>query len=50
MSKAGRILGPTSASSDKSDQSPLASIALFSGIGLLVSLLTVIMRMRGVGL
>jgi hypothetical protein len=50
MPKAARISTPvaTSASSEKSDNSPLVSIALFCGIGLLVSLVAVIMGVQGV--
>jgi hypothetical protein len=46
MSKAVRIFAPISAptgSSDRSDDSPLVSIALFSGIGLLASLIAILM-------
>jgi hypothetical protein len=37
-----------SKSSEKSESHPLVSIALFSGIGLLVSLIAVIWRVQGV--
>jgi hypothetical protein len=49
MPKAARISTPVtaSASSEKSDISALVSIALFSGIGLLVSLVAVIMGVQG---
>jgi len=50
MPKAARISAPIStptASSAKSNHSPLVSIALFSGIGLLVSLLAVLMGVSG---
>jgi hypothetical protein len=48
MRKAARIPTPVSASAAsarKSDSSPLATIALFSGIGLLVSLVAILMGM-----
>jgi hypothetical protein len=51
MPKAVRISSPirtTVASSEKSDNSPLISIALFCGIGLLVSLVAVLMGVPGV--
>jgi hypothetical protein len=50
MPKAARISTPVtaSASSEKSDSSPLVSIALFSGIGLLISLVAVLMGVQGV--
>jgi hypothetical protein len=50
MPKAARISAPVSASkasSDKSDSYPLVSIALFSGIGLLASLIAIIMGVPG---
>jgi hypothetical protein len=51
MPKAVRISSPirtTVASSEKSDNGPLISIALFCGIGLLVSLVAVLMGVTGV--
>ena len=54
MPKAARIatkisVSPvSSATSDKSDSSDLVSIALFSGIGLLVSLVAVLCGINGV--
>jgi hypothetical protein len=51
MAKAARIFVPISAStgsSDRSDSSPLVSIALFSGIGLLASLIAILMGVQGV--
>jgi hypothetical protein len=51
MPKAVRIaaqIRPSTASSKKSENHPLVSIALFSGIGLLVSLITIILGVRGV--
>jgi hypothetical protein len=57
MPKAVRISPPISAStassastvsSEKSNNSPLVSIALFCGIGLLVSLLAILMGVPGV--
>ncbi len=50
MPKAARIspvISASTASSKKSDYSPLISIALFSGIGLLVSLLAILMGVPG---
>jgi hypothetical protein len=47
MSKAARIAAPLGASTAPSGDA-LASIALFSGIGLLVSLIAVIMGVQGV--
>jgi hypothetical protein len=49
MPKAARISTPVTAaaSSEKSDNSPLISIALFSGIGLLISLVAVLMGVQG---
>ena len=51
MPKAARIappISPSTASSDKSDHNPLVSIALFSGIGLLVSLIAVLLGVKGI--
>jgi hypothetical protein len=53
MPKAARISArvPASsipASSEKSESHPLISIALFSGIGLLVSLVAILMGVQGV--
>ncbi|WP_197033617.1 hypothetical protein [Bradyrhizobium sp. URHD0069] len=51
MPKAARVSAPlpaSGASSQKSDGHPLVSIALFSGIGLLVSLIAVILGVQGV--
>jgi hypothetical protein len=51
MPKAARIFVPISASTgsfDRSDNSPLVAIALFSGIGLLASLIAVLMGVQGV--
>jgi hypothetical protein len=51
MAKFIRISTPVTASdasSRKSDSSPLVSIALFSGVGLLVSLLAVLLGVPGV--
>jgi hypothetical protein len=42
------LLPASIAASDKSNNSPLASIALFCGIGLLVSLAAVLMGVSGV--
>jgi hypothetical protein len=50
MPKAVRVSGPipaSAASSEKSDGHPLVSIALFSAIGLLVSLIAVILGIQG---
>jgi hypothetical protein len=50
MPKAVRISAPIRASSTSSGQSegsPLVSIALFSGIGLLVSLIAILMGVPG---
>jgi hypothetical protein len=47
MSKAARIAAPLGASAPSAD-APLVSIALFSGIGLLVSLIAVLMGVQGV--
>jgi hypothetical protein len=49
MPKATRIAAssPVSSVSPKSDHHPLASIALFSGIGLLVSLVAALMGVQG---
>jgi hypothetical protein len=46
MSKAARIAAPLGASARSADA--LVSIALFSGIGLLVSLIAVLMGVQGV--
>jgi hypothetical protein len=51
MPKAVRVSTPilaSTASSEKSDSHPLVSIALFSGVGLLVSLIVVILGVSGV--
>jgi hypothetical protein len=51
MPKAVRVstqIPASTASSEKSDGHPLVSIALFSGIGLLVSLIAVIFGVSGV--
>ena len=51
MPKAARVFVPISASTgsfDRSDDSPLVAIALFSGIGLLASLIAVLMGVQGV--
>ncbi len=51
MPKASRMFVPISAStgsSDRSDNSPLVTIALFSSIGLLASLIAVLMGVQGV--
>jgi hypothetical protein len=51
MPKAVRVSNtiPTSAaSSEKSESHPLVSIAIFCGIGLLVSLLAILMGVKGV--
>ncbi len=52
MSKAARIpasISPSAAaSSEKSDHSQLIAVALFSGIGLLISLVAIIMGVPGV--
>ena len=51
MPKAVRISAPISgstASADKSESHPLVSLALFSGIGLLVSLIAILMGVQGV--
>jgi hypothetical protein len=49
MPKAARILPPVSASSTStnSDSAQFISIALFSGIGLLISLVAVLMGVQG---
>ena len=49
MSKATRIAAsiPVSSTSPKSDDHPLVSIALFSGIGLLVSLVAALTGVQG---
>jgi hypothetical protein len=48
MPKATRIAAPipVSSTSPKSEDHPLVSIALFSGIGLLVSLIAVLMGVQ----
>ena len=51
MPTAVRVSTPISASTDtakKSDHKPLVSIALFSGIGLLVSLIAILFGAQGV--
>ncbi len=50
MPKAARIsaLIAESTSADQSETHPLFSIALFSGIGLLVSLIAILMGVQGV--
>jgi hypothetical protein len=51
MPKAARIATPvpaSTASSEKSDSHPFVSIALFSGIGLLVSIVAVLLGVSGV--
>ena len=50
MSKAARIAtsAPFSKASPSSDSAQFASIALFSGIGLLISLLVVILGVQGI--
>jgi hypothetical protein len=45
MPKAARIFAPISGSSDNG---PLVSIALFSGIGLLASLIAILMGVPGI--
>jgi hypothetical protein len=49
MPKAARIAKPiaTSSASEDSDSGQLVSIALFSGIGLLISLVAIIMGVQG---
>jgi hypothetical protein len=50
MSKAARIATPVPASvakSEKSDGHPLVTIALFAGIGLLVSLVAILTGVSG---
>ncbi len=49
MPKAARIAKPivTASASENSDHAQFVSIALFSGIGLLVSLVAVIMGVQG---
>jgi len=41
-------ISASTGSSDRSDNSPLVTIALFSSIGLLVSLIAVLMGVQGV--
>jgi hypothetical protein len=51
MPKAARIsaqIAPSTVSSEKSESHPLVSIALFSGIGLFVSLIAIIVGIQGV--
>jgi hypothetical protein len=50
MPKAVRVSTqiPASTASSKSESHPLVSIALFSGIGLLISLIAVILGVSGV--
>jgi hypothetical protein len=50
MPKAARIsvqVPASTASSEKSESHPLVSIAIFSGIGLLVSLIAILMGVQG---
>jgi hypothetical protein len=50
MPKAARIsarIPASTASSEKSENHPLVSIALFSGIGLLASLIAILMGVQG---
>jgi hypothetical protein len=50
MPKAVRISAPipaSSVSSEKSKSHPLVAIAIFSGIGLLVSLIAILMGVQG---
>jgi hypothetical protein len=50
MPKAARISAPIPAStisSERSESHPLVSIAIFSGIGLLVSLIAILMGVQG---
>jgi len=49
MPKAARVSVPVlTASSEKSETHPLVSIALFSGIGLLLSLIAILLGASGV--
>ena len=51
MSKVARVFVPISAptgSSDRSDNGPLVTIALFSGIGLLASLIAILTGVPGI--
>jgi hypothetical protein len=50
MPKAARFHAPVPAAtaSEKSEAHPLVSIALFSGLGLLISLIAVLMGVQGV--
>jgi hypothetical protein len=50
MPKAARIAtsAPVSQASQNSDREQLVSVALFSGIGLLISLIAVILSVQGV--
>jgi hypothetical protein len=51
MPKAARVSAPifaSTGSSERFDDSPMISIALFSGIGLLVSLIAILMGVQGV--
>jgi hypothetical protein len=51
MPKAARIsaqVPASAASSEKSENHPLVSIALFSGIGLLLSLIAILLGVSGV--
>jgi hypothetical protein len=51
MPKAARIssqIAASTASSEKSESHPLVSIAIFCGIGLLVSLIAILMGVQGV--
>jgi hypothetical protein len=48
MPKTARISSSAPVSSQNSDTAQFVSIALFSGIGLLVSLIVVIFRIQGI--
>jgi hypothetical protein len=48
MPKAARVSVPVLTASEKSETHPLVSIALFSGIGLLVSLIAILLGVSGV--
>jgi hypothetical protein len=48
MPKAVRISIPATSSSTKSDSHEFVSIALFSGIGLLISIFAVLMGVQGI--
>jgi hypothetical protein len=47
MPKAARIAKPIAATSENSDTAQFVSIAIFSGLGLLISLVAVIMGVQG---